>query len=213
MIRAKATVPVTVCLAALLLGLISGCAASAPAKVPTASSGVEHPTSSSGAAHLQNPNPLVRSLPAASAIPTTVSIPAIAVSSGLLSLSLDATGALEAPNVYDSAGWYAAGVVPGAIGPAIIAGHIDSITAPAIFARLDELAKGDAVVVTLSDGTVEKFTVQKSMESPKAAFPTSAVYGNVPTPQLRLITCGGAFNATTGHYVDNLIVYATLDTA
>jgi hypothetical protein len=42
----------------------------------------------------------------------------------------------------------------------------------------------------------------------KNAFPTQAVYGPTPGPTLRLITCDGAFDSATGHYADNLIVFA-----
>ncbi|MDQ4130605.1 MAG: class F sortase, partial [Actinomycetota bacterium] len=42
----------------------------------------------------------------------------------------------------------------------------------------------------------------------KEAFPTARVYGNTPGPELRLITCGGVFDSTSGHYRDNVIVYA-----
>jgi hypothetical protein len=44
----------------------------------------------------------------------------------------------------------------------------------------------------------------------KARFPTAAVYGPVPTPQLRLITCGGTFDPALGSYLSNVVVDATL---
>ena len=44
----------------------------------------------------------------------------------------------------------------------------------------------------------------------KSRFPTAAVYGPVPDPQLRLITCGGTFDPATGHYLSNVIVFASL---
>jgi hypothetical protein len=43
----------------------------------------------------------------------------------------------------------------------------------------------------------------------KDRFPTQAVYGPTPDPELRLITCGGAFDYATGHYLSNIVVYAT----
>jgi hypothetical protein len=36
------------------------------------------------------------------------------------------------------------------------------------------------------------------------------VYGNTSNAQVRLITCGGAFDASARSYLDNIIVYATL---
>ncbi len=40
--------------------------------------------------------------------------------------------------------------------------------------------------------------------------PTQLVYGNTNHAALRLITCGGSFDFSTGHYVDNVVVFATL---
>jgi hypothetical protein len=36
------------------------------------------------------------------------------------------------------------------------------------------------------------------------------VYGPTTTPELRLITCGGPFDDATGHYLDNVVVFARL---
>ncbi|WP_164983968.1 sortase domain-bontaining protein, partial [Cellulomonas endophytica] len=111
---------------------------------------------------------------------------------------------------WQRAGWYREGVVPGDVGPAVVAGHVDSSDGPAVFVGLERLAPGDPVVVTLSDGSTRTFLVDDALRAPKAEFPTSEVYRTTPTPQLRLITCDGDFDRTTGHYVDNLVVRATL---
>lgn len=144
------------------------------------------------------------------ATPVRVEIPAIGVSSGLEDLGRGAAGELDPPKDWDSAGWFADGIVPGQVGPAVIAGHVDSPTSAAVFFRLDELVAGDQIHVGMSDGTTRTFTVERSERAAKSAFPTSDVYGSAPTPQLRLITCDGTFDTATGHYTDNLIVFADL---
>jgi sortase (surface protein transpeptidase) len=158
--------------------------------------------------------------PAASGEETTVTdatadrvqIPAIGVDSGLIPLGLKANSdQLKAPLDFDSAGWFKDGTVPGDIGPAVIDGHIDSPTAPAVFAKLHELEAGDKILVTLSTGDVKSFTVTSSMAAPKDDFPTEEVYGPTPTAQLRVITCDGAIDPDTGKYLDNLVVFADLD--
>ncbi|MFJ4225294.1 class F sortase [Microbacterium sp. NPDC089695] len=176
----------------------------------SADSGSTPPSDRGGfsAGGLQDPSAPAESSPGEA--PTRVQIPAIGVDSTLESLALDATGRLGAPVDYDLAGWYADGVSPGEVGPAIIAGHVDSPTAPAVFAQIGALTAGDEIVVTLADGSDLTFTVTGSVQSAKAEFPTASVYSNVPTPELRLITCGGVFDASTGHYLDNLIVFAEL---
>jgi sortase (surface protein transpeptidase) len=147
---------------------------------------------------------------AADATPVSVHIPSIHVDANLEDLHKDAAGALEPPTEWNDAGWFSDGVVPGHVGPAVIAGHVDSLTSAAIFYDLDELAAGDQVMVSMSDGTTLTFTVRSSQQAAKNAFPTSDVYGTTPTPELRLITCGGTFDKTAGHYTDNLIVFADL---
>lgn len=144
------------------------------------------------------------------ATPVRVEIPAIGVSSGLEDLHRGSAGELDPPKDWDSAGWFSDGIVPGQVGPAVIAGHVDSPTSAAVFYRLDELVAGDRITVRMSDGSERVFQVQRSERAAKSAFPTSDVYGTSPTPALRLITCDGTFDTATGHYTDNLIVFATL---
>ena len=98
--------------------------------------------------------------------------------------------------------------MPGQDGPAVIAGHVDSKTGPAVFYRLGELRCGDPVRVLRADGVWLDFQVTGSAQCPKAAFPTEAVFGPVPGRVLRLVTCGGAFDRSSGHYLDNLVVTA-----
>ncbi len=148
--------------------------------------------------------------PAGAVAPLRVRVPAIGVDSALAGLGLDGAGALTVPADPDAAGWYAGGPVPGDVGPAVVAGHVDSADGPAVFARLDELAPGDEVLVDRSDGAVARFTVTRVERHPKDAFPTAAVYGPTPDAQLRLVTCGGAFDRAAGSYEDNVVVFATL---
>lgn len=164
-------------------------------------------SSGSGTEGFQDPAaPAARS----SATPVSVSIPAIGVQSDLEDLHRGSAGELDPPVDWDSAGWFSDGIVPGEVGPAVIAGHVDSPTSAAVFFRLDELVAGDEIHVAMSDGTTRTFTVDRSERAAKSAFPTSDVYGTTPTAQLRLITCDGVFDTATGHYTDNLIVFADL---
>jgi hypothetical protein len=145
--------------------------------------------------------------------PVRLEIARIEVSTGLLRLGKDGHGAVEVPtgpHQWDSAGWYAAGTRPGDPGSAVILGHVDSKAGPAVFYRLRELRRGDLVEVVRADGSRVRFTVQRTEQYPKARFPTADVYYPTLTPALRLVTCGGAFNPALRHYVDNVIVFATL---
>ena len=200
-------------LAALLL--LAGCSAAgqdaAPAATTSASAApaaTAPATPSPGdAGALQNP--VAAAAPARSAVtPVRVVIPAIGVDSTLESLTRDDTGWIQPPVQVDEAGWYRDGVVPGDIGPSVIAGHVDSRIGPGVFLDLTALVPGDTVDVILSDGSTRTFSVTGSVSVPKEDFPTEDVYGPSPTPQLRLITCGGVFDDSYGHYVDNVVVSA-----
>jgi sortase (surface protein transpeptidase) len=145
--------------------------------------------------------------------PVSLQIPAIGVRTALVRLGLTAAGTLQVPATAAVAGWYTGSPRPGAIGAAVIAGHIDSVSGPGVFFRLRLLRPGDLVYVHRADGTLAVFQVTAVRSYLKARFPTSEVYGAVPNAQLRLITCGGTFDQATGHYLSNIIVFATLRAA
>lgn len=141
--------------------------------------------------------------------PVSLTIPLIGVRTRLITLGLTAGGALAVPSSTAVAGWYTGSPKPGAVGSAIIVGHIDSLTGPGVFYRLPELRPGDKVYVKRADGTLVEFRVTSVQTYLKDRFPTQAVYGPTPDPELRLITCGGAFDYATSHYLSNIVVYAT----
>lgn len=206
--RAWGAMGVAACLVALVVsGSALAIAGSSRSTSGTSSTSSAHEGAAGG---IQKPDAVGTTAPQSGVIVTRVSIPAIGVSSDIELLTLDSMGALLPPVDFNRAGWYSGGVIPGQIGPAIIAGHIDSITAPAVFANLHKMTPGMKILVSLSNGTVLTFAADRSEVVPKTQFPSSSVYGTVPTPQLRVITCDGNFNHATGHYDDNLVVFATL---
>ncbi|MFD2415343.1 class F sortase [Amycolatopsis pigmentata] len=144
--------------------------------------------------------------------PTHVRIPKIGVESTLVPLGLNKDGTLQVPplNQAMQAGWYRLGPTPGEVGPAVIAGHVDGDGHKGVFYDLKSLAPGDDIDIDREDGTTAHFRVDHVSEVPKNAFPTEAVYGDTDTPELRLITCGGAFDRSARSYVDNIIVFADL---
>jgi sortase (surface protein transpeptidase) len=155
-------------------------------------------------------DPAVSSAPTTStARPVRLLIPRIGVDSGLERLHQDARGVLVAPEVADTAGWWAKGVVPGDVGAAVIVGHLDTVLGPAVFVRLKQLRPGDRIAVRMSDGRTVRFAVDGSHVVRKALFPSDEVYGATPDAQLRLITCSEPFDPVAHSYTDNLVVFAT----
>ncbi|NQX26008.1 class F sortase [Microbacteriaceae bacterium VKM Ac-2854] len=204
--------PIVVALAAALSGCAGAASVDAPAADSPAAAAAPTATPAAAAALAAGAaqDPLLGDAPARSAlIPTRVLIPSIGVDANLELLSRDDTGWIQPPAIVDEAGWYQDGVVPGETGPAVIAGHVDSRIGPGVFLDLASLQPGAEVSVTLSDGSSVAFVVTRSISVPKEQFPTDEVYGPTPTSQLRLITCGGVFDDAYGHYVDNVVVYAS----
>ncbi|TDP91836.1 class F sortase [Labedaea rhizosphaerae] len=151
----------------------------------------------------------------APSVPVSVDVPSIDAHSSLVPLGVNPDHTIEVPPVAQplQAGWYTEGPTPGEVGPAVILGHIDGHHQKGIFWRLHELRTGDKVSVRRQDGGTLTFTVYKVDQVAKSAFPTEAVYGNTTRPELRLITCGGAYDARAHSYLDNILVFAALDQA
>jgi sortase (surface protein transpeptidase) len=140
--------------------------------------------------------------------PSRLAIPSIGVRTNVIRLGLNPDRTLDVPTDYSVAGWYALGPKPGETGAAVIVGHVDSKDGPGVFYRLGEVVPGDLLGVASPNRSALWFGVYAVREYPKAAFPTALVYGQTPKPELRLITCGGPFDAATGHYLDNVVVFA-----
>jgi Sortase domain len=146
--------------------------------------------------------------------PVSVSIPSIGVTSDLLKLGKDAKGGIEVPPVDEPtshAGWYTNSPTPGELGPSVLLGHVDSHKyGPGVFFKLGALRPGQTIDVTRADHTVAVFKIDGVVSYSKTKFPTKAVYGNIDHAGLRLITCGGTFNPSAGHYENNIVAYASL---
>lgn len=147
--------------------------------------------------------------PAPVSRPVSLAIPLIGVKTHLITLGLAGNGAMQVPSSTTVAGWFTGSPRPGSIGSSVIVGHIDSETGPGVFYRLSELTPGSEVFVNRADGTTAAFRVTEVQTYLKDKFPTEAVYGPTPDAELRLITCGGAFDPATRHYLSNVVVYAS----
>lgn len=145
--------------------------------------------------------------------PARICIPAIGVDASVMSLGLNADRTVQVPPLSEvgEAGWYHYSKVPGDAGPSVILGHIDSAQyGKGVFYDLGKLTAGDRVMITRGDGRLAIFRVNSVVEVAKSRFPSDAVYGPTSGPALRLVTCGGPFDASTGNYLDNIIAYGTL---
>ncbi|MGW4891478.1 class F sortase, partial [Kitasatospora sp. NPDC004240] len=160
-------------------------------------------------------SPAAAAAPLKRSRPTRLRIAQIGVDAPFTELTLDAAGALNAPPPDDRnlVGWYRDGVSPGERGAAVLAGHVDTRTGPAVFLLLSLLVPGNRVEVVRADGTVAVFAVDSVQTFRKDAFPDQQVYGKTPDAQLRLITCGGTYDKKRKDYPDNVVVFAHLESS
>jgi LPXTG-site transpeptidase (sortase) family protein len=157
-------------------------------------------------------NPAQVAPPLPPAAPVTIEIPAVAVRAPVMTLGRNSDGTVQVPPLDDHnlAGWYDGSVMPGQDGSSVILGHVDSYTGASVFFSIKNLRAGDEIDVVRADGSVAAFAVDGVQKVTKALFPAIGLYGNVPYPSLRLVTCGGPFDAARGQYLDNIVVYAHL---
>lgn len=143
--------------------------------------------------------------------PLKVAIPAIFIEAPVTGLGLDKKGRLGAPPLSrpKEVGWYREGPSPGESGTALLVGHRDTATGPAIFLNLNVLRRGDTVKVTRADRRTAVFTVDEVKTYTKDKFPDDKVYGATGRPEIRLLTCGGRFDKKGG-YSSNVVVFAHL---
>ena len=139
-----------------------------------------------------------------------IRVPAIGVDASVVSLGLNSDSTLQVPTNATDAGWWSGGSAPGGRGAAVIVGHVNWGGNEGVFGRLHEVVPGQVVLVTNRNGVTDRYRVTSTAIYPKTSFPTGLIYGPLPYPGLRLITCTGSFDPSTGHYHDNLIVFARL---
>lgn len=142
--------------------------------------------------------------------PTRLVIRSIAVDAPFMPLSIGPSGRLDSPPTNDSnlVGWFREGATPGEPGTAIVAGHVDTRTGPAVFIHLGSVGPGTLVDVAREDGSVVTFAVDSVESFSKTDFPDERVYADTPDPQLRLITCGGEYDKKAKDYKENVVVFA-----
>lgn len=180
--------------APLNLGVVPGAGRSADARV-AGGSGTPVPT-----------QPRTASEPIQ---PERIRIPRFGVDAPVVAVGISATGGLEVPDDPKVLGWWAGGAAPGAaVGTAVVAGHVNTAAAgPGALSRLAELRPGDEITV-VGSGRELRFRVVALRQYPKSDLPAEEAFSQNVTGRLALVTSGGPFDPASGHYRDNVIVYA-----
>jgi LPXTG-site transpeptidase (sortase) family protein len=143
--------------------------------------------------------------------PAKVRISKINVDAPVVDLGLNADGTLQVPQEGGDVGWYTKSPSPGAMGPAVMVGHLDTIKTAGVFYNLHKLQPGDEVEIEREDGSIAVFKIDSTEKYSQDNFPTDKVYGAIDHAGIRLITCSGTYSLLKGRYSDNLVVYGSLD--
>lgn len=219
----------------LLLGslLLSGCAAApeearasrssapsapataAPSPSPDATTPAAEsaptPTAAPGPAPAAVPrrdsSPAAQTAPAQLPPPVRLQVPDVQLDMPVLAMGVDEDGAMALPSDTADAGWYRFGPAPGAPGTTVVAAHVDSLVhGLGAFARLRDVPVGAAVTVTTADGTDHGYRVDRVERISKTEVPLDLLFDRSGPERLVLVTCGGEFDRSTGHYLDNVVV-------
>jgi hypothetical protein len=130
-------------------------------------------------------------------------------SAAVVSVGVATNGGLGIPADPSVVGWWAGGGSPGqSSGATVLTGHIDSAASgPGALFRLQDVRPGAMVIVT-AGGHTYRYVVQATRAYLKTQLPAAAIFDQQVTPRLIIVSCGGPFDAATGHYLDNIVAYA-----
>lgn len=200
---------------AIGLGLIAAAGAGSAWRIPAVPQvGVVPPVHAAYGADPAGWSSLVGSTPqpGATAIPVETPrrlvLPTLRVDALIVPVGMLAGGGLAVPANPDVLGWWQGGARTGTgHGTVVIDGHVDTAAdgRGALFS-LRDLRPGDPVVLS-SDRGPRSFVIAALRSFVKADLPAD-LFATGGQPRLVIITCGGAFDAKTRHYADNVVAYA-----
>ncbi|TFD95878.1 class F sortase [Jeotgalibacillus sp. R-1-5s-1] len=142
--------------------------------------------------------------------PVSLTIPSLEIEAPVIQVGMLENGEMEVPEDVNEVGWFEPGVMPGARGNSVLAGHVDSYRGPAVFFKLKDLKQGDEIIVTGENGETLTFAVTDIQTYPSDGAPIERIFGPSGERNLNLITCTGPFNRDSGQYPDRLVVYTQL---
>lgn len=161
--------------------------------------------------------PSIAPLPTVSPTPTPkiarpleIKIPRWGIDANIESVTVDSKGNMDVPKDYMNTAWYSPGPKPGETGSAVVDGHVDTPTgAPAVFANIDKLSKGDVIEIKTENGNLLTFFVEKVETYPIESIPLKEIFDKtLNEKRLNLITCGGVWDQNKNMYSERTVVYS-----
>lgn len=142
--------------------------------------------------------------------PSLIEIPSIGVDAAIESTGILENGEMGVPEDVDQVGWFEPGFKVGSKGNSVLAGHVDSLTGPAVFYDLTKVEIGELVTVTDTEGRKMVFEVKEINSYETDQAPIEKIFGKSDKRMLNLITCTGNFNRDIGSHEERLVISAEL---
>jgi len=141
--------------------------------------------------------------------PSHLSIPVLGVNADVEAVGVDGQGRMGVPSRPEHVGWYRQGPAPGQPGNAVIDGHLDWTSGPAVFWELHRLRVGDEAFVVGSGNARLRFVVDSVSTISFDANVDSLFVSSGPA-SLTLLTCNGAWDRQRATYLQRLVVHLSL---
>ncbi len=149
-------------------------------------------------------------LSATSSLPTHLVIPSLGIHAHIQYVGENASGNMRAPNNFTDVAWYEYGTVPGNVGSAVIAGHVDNgLGLDGVFKHLSGIALGADVSIETAGGAVLHFKVSDIEVYPYQNVP-STLFTQNDAARLNLITCDGSWVPGGNTYDQRIVIYTRL---
>lgn len=142
--------------------------------------------------------------------PARIEIPSIDVDTAIEPTGVLANGEMGVPEDVDQVGWFEPGYKTGSKGHSVLAGHVDSLTGPAVFYELKNVTIGEQVTIIDADGRKMVFEVTKKVSYETDEAPIEKIFGPTDERLINLITCTGVYNRSIGSHEERLVVTAEL---
>lgn len=141
--------------------------------------------------------------------PAAVRVPSVGLELGVVPVGVRDDGQMDVPDLVREIGWYRFGPAPGADrGSAVLAAHVDSDVGTAPMASVLRASEGDAVEITTASGVELRYRIASIEQVSKDELRLDALFARDGDPVVRLVTCGGEWDAAAGAYEDNIVVTA-----
>jgi LPXTG-site transpeptidase (sortase) family protein len=148
------------------------------------------------------------------ALPSRLIIPSLDINANIQYVGENAAGNMMAPDNFTDVSWYKYGAVPGTIGSAVMAGHVDNgLGLDGVFKHLSDLKVGDDVYIQTKGGERLHFRVSETQVYPYQSVPTQTLFAQDDAARLNLITCDGSWVAGGDTYDHRIVIYTRLVTS